>query len=595
MISSISGPGARAILDLKPILYWDALRSGVAHGAGIEGDGNVKITQVDDDSDPGTDEFGVWDPGNERWKFVTPTGDPDKVLGPAGMFYDGSLTQRWPSWTTTTLGFSAVSPTPAGALYEESGVYPDILDGATHNDVTVLDTDGESQAVIVEAGITLSASYSRIVQFFIKSEDGHNPMGLWNKLTDGDQETSGTAAWSAVNNAALTKDTNDPHGGTQCLKVAYVDTANPAASQTVFTIGNDYRVSGWVYGDGSTLPKVSYGDGTVIWTGSPTASWQYFEVELINAPHTDIHLINVTSGTGHAFFDDLIVMPYDERLAFIGLNSSSGTRTVSTSTWARPLPGSRGWWAIMLTTGSGSGTIYASISVPQDTGRWFVAAPSWYSIWSIMENVVRPPASPSAQSRGGWYIETTNSEIIMKPQGWIAGSIVLPDRSTSWGHKDLSGASNYRFLGMFNLDCTEGYRLRVSMSDSNDHLTVHLGTILSATIAYLDFQDDWNDFAGFGFVACWEVVNGSQYTTLYVNGEKLDAGTVTPGDWYAANLTPDVARIGISASSGTFGECWLSHFAMGRRIHRAYARALSKRMYELARGKRDQGFTEPDY
>jgi len=450
MINNIQGPGIRSILDLKPQFYWDAFRAGRSSGLGIEGDGNLKITLVDNDSRPVTDVVTKWDPGQERWHGVTVTASPEGVLGPSGNFYDGYILNSWSSWTSSYCGFAVVAPTPAGALYTNTGVYPDIIFGLTHCDEPVCATDGAIEDVIVERSITLSATYRRVFQVLVKSEDGNDPVG------------------------------------------------------------------------------------------------------------------NV----------------------YVGINSSAGTRVISASTWIRPLPGLRGWYAVLLSAAAGSGTRYVSISFKMNTGRWFYCAPMWFSTWSTMENVTRPPLMP-ANSRGGWYVTSTNSELIMRPEGWLAMSVVLPDRSVSNGHLDLSGAANYRFLGLLNLECVEGYRLRVSMSDTYDHLTVSMGTTVSSTIAFLDLTDDWNDFSGFGIVATWEISNGTRYVTLYCNGIKGDSVS-SPADWWPDNLTPNQLFLGISASSGTLAECWIPRMAMGRqRIHRSVARTLSKKMYDLARGKID--------
>ena len=278
----------------------------------------------------------------------------------------------------------------------------------------------------------------------------------------------------------------------------------------------------------------------------------------------------------------------------LGLNTTADTRTLSSSTWCRKLPGTRGWYAVMLGAGTGTGNYYASIGITKETGRWFVAAPIWYSRYSTFENVTRNvvpvDAGPTTYKDAQWFIATNTAQDgpNLTACGWLAMSVVLPDRSVSNGHLDYSGAANYKFLGLLNTEDGTN-RLRVSMSDTNDHLVVSIGTIAGVNGAYLDCSDDWLDFGAMGIVATWFVRDATYYAALYVNGQKLDSvATASPAAWFPQVATAwDKTYIGASGNDGTAAECWISRVAMGRSIlHRARARALSAAMQQMARGQR---------
>ena len=84
-------------------------------------------------------------------------------------------------------------------------------------------------------------------------------------FTDGDMENGGVGDWEAMNTSTLTKETTNPFGGSQNLKIERVG-AWGAASQTILTVGRTYRVTGWARGDGTATPSVKTGN-TWFWTG----------------------------------------------------------------------------------------------------------------------------------------------------------------------------------------------------------------------------------------------------------------------------------------------------------------------------------------
>jgi hypothetical protein len=225
---------------------------------------------------------------------------------------------------------------------------------------------------------------------------------------------------------------------------------------------------------------------------------------------------------------------------------------------------------------------YASISVKADNGKWEIAFPGFFNQYTGSERITRA-GWPRSDTRYQYAVKTSVAEMCLRPSGWLAMSVVLPDRSVSNGHTDNAGASNYRFLGLLNLDC-DTWRLRVSMSDTYDHLTVSLGTTAGTNFAFLDGPTAWNDFAPIGLVAAWEETNTSNYANLWINGERLDS-VVDPAAWFPQTPTAGTMYIGISDADGSPAECMISRVAYGtNRINRSTARALSARMRDLARG-----------
>jgi hypothetical protein len=201
-----------------------------------------------------------------------------------------------------------------------------------------------------------------------------------------------------------------------------------------------------------------------------------------------------------------------------------------------------------------------------------------------MEYITRMRFAPT-KSAGKWDVHTTNAEVVLRPTGWVAMSLVLPDRSThvTDPHTDYTGSPDYKFLGMLNLDCGL-YRLRIFMSATYALMAVSLGTTAGVNFAYLNGPPDWNDFHALGIVATWEQNNGHNYATLFVNGQKLDS-VADPAAWFPSNLAAGTMYIGISGADGTPAEAWIPRVAYGtNHMHRSYARALSYKMAQLARG-----------
>jgi hypothetical protein len=127
----------------------------------------------------------------------------------------------------------------------------------------------------------------------------YNPTNLF---TDGDMETAGVAAWTAGGGATLTKQTTDPHGGTQCLRVAG---SGGYARQVILTGGRTYLVTGWARSDGTAVPGVSIQTTPPFphWTGTNSTSWQYFSF-VVTAVGTAVDL-NMDASAGYVEFDNV--------------------------------------------------------------------------------------------------------------------------------------------------------------------------------------------------------------------------------------------------------------------------------------------------
>lgn len=146
-----------------------------------------------------------------------------------------------------------------------------------------------------------------------------------NILVDGDMETAGVAAWTALNNATLTKQ-GSAHGGAQCLRIARNGTNNPVAQQSILDIGATYRVIGYARSDGNALPRVTFVlTGTNEWTGTNSTSWQAFDFTA-TAVNANVQFVAVTStGTEYVEFDDIVITRLN-----IAANSLTGANTGAT-------------------------------------------------------------------------------------------------------------------------------------------------------------------------------------------------------------------------------------------------------------------------
>ncbi|HWA51560.1 MAG TPA: DUF2341 domain-containing protein [Patescibacteria group bacterium] len=125
-------------------------------------------------------------------------------------------------------------------------------------------------------------------------------------LTDGNMETSGTAAWTAGFSATLSKQTNNPHSGALVLRVASNGSLQGYAGQNILTVGNVYRIYGYARSDGTAIPKIA-GNSVTYWgSGTNSTTWQPFDVVLVASSGSLLALQNQTT-SGYVEFDDVTV------------------------------------------------------------------------------------------------------------------------------------------------------------------------------------------------------------------------------------------------------------------------------------------------
>lgn len=138
-----------------------------------------------------------------------------------------------------------------------------------------------------------------------------------NSLSDLDMEVSGVSSWGvAGGGTTLTKSSASPHSGTQALRVT--GGAAQYATQTVSVVGKRYKITGWGRGDGTSNPEVRFGS-VVIWSGTSSTSWQYFDCEGVFATNGTIYFYtNGGAGSNWVEFDDLSFQLMESRTDNIG-------------------------------------------------------------------------------------------------------------------------------------------------------------------------------------------------------------------------------------------------------------------------------------
>lgn len=135
-------------------------------------------------------------------------------------------------------------------------------------------------------------------------------------LNDGNMEAADTSAWTAYHSGALSKETTNPHGGTQLLRVSYNGSANPGTLQGPTTSGKRYRAHGYTRSDGTTTPYI----GPSLWSsGTTSTSWQEFDFEFIATSSNFILFCNATVAGQYVEFDDISVTEVNP---FNGTNTS---------------------------------------------------------------------------------------------------------------------------------------------------------------------------------------------------------------------------------------------------------------------------------
>lgn len=127
-------------------------------------------------------------------------------------------------------------------------------------------------------------------------------------LTDPGFET-GITSWLALNSATLTNPAGTRTGGsgTKVLRVAYNAVSNPGAYQAGVNVsGEVYRISGWVQGDGTRIPQLSFpGSGSAIQQFLAANSWQPFDLLYISDFTRSAYFGSAATAAGYAEYDDV--------------------------------------------------------------------------------------------------------------------------------------------------------------------------------------------------------------------------------------------------------------------------------------------------
>lgn len=170
----------------------------------------------------------------------------------------------------------------------------------------------------VGLSINTTGGYAEFDNFSVKE----------NLVLDSSMEASGTNDWIVANAAVLSKQTTTPHAGSQVLRIARNGAGSSlGAEQNILNIGKTYRATGFARSDGNTTPGLR-NFTTVLWTGSTSTSWQYFDVTF-TANDLRFRLTNNdTANNYYVEFDDVSLVEVSPMVGIptngVVLGSSSG-------------------------------------------------------------------------------------------------------------------------------------------------------------------------------------------------------------------------------------------------------------------------------
>ncbi len=152
--------------------------------------------------------------------------------------------------------------------------------------------------------------------------------GLPMNLVDAAMEAVGTSAWAA-GTATLSKQTTNPHGGNQVLRVTKNGGAYAYAYQTLLTSGHVYHVTGWARNSGhGEIPMMQLGT-SVNWTGASSTAWQAIDVTAA-ANNTTFYLLGSTPSAGnYVEFDDVSIIDVGTSAWSPGSSNATLTKTTT--------------------------------------------------------------------------------------------------------------------------------------------------------------------------------------------------------------------------------------------------------------------------
>ena len=117
---------------------------------------------------------------------------------------------------------------------------------------------------------------------------------------------AGCSDWTPGVAATLSKRHEDPYDGLQSLRITYDGAVAPFVRQTVMNIGSVYRVTGWARGDGAVGIPLIMEVGQILWVGTISSDYQYFDVTF-TALTTNFHLVLNNVAASWCEFDQVLL------------------------------------------------------------------------------------------------------------------------------------------------------------------------------------------------------------------------------------------------------------------------------------------------
>ncbi len=128
------------------------------------------------------------------------------------------------------------------------------------------------------------------------------------------ERTKAVEDWNEGNDAIVSKQVYNPKIDDQVIRVEHNGTNNPYTHQSIFTLGKDYRVTGWGRGDGNAYPRLYKVDGETWWAGTTSTDWQYFDVIMDDLSNSNIFITANTDTQGeYAEFDQVTVKEVESK------------------------------------------------------------------------------------------------------------------------------------------------------------------------------------------------------------------------------------------------------------------------------------------
>jgi hypothetical protein len=297
-------------------------------------------------------------------------------------------------------------------------------------------------------------------------------------LTDGDCEDSGVTAWPTLGGGVASKQTTFPYAGTRLLRItasAGAGAQTPRAYQNATTVGKTYRIQGYVRSDGTEIPKIANSSSHIIWTGTASTNWQYFN-ETFEASTNALFVrfdVNNPVGTEYAEFDDLELTLDDNYLADGDCENTGGTAGVDA-------------W-----------TVGNNATLTKQTGTPYEGAQVLRVAYNGTSN---PHAAQSVLKSGLTYrlkgVARSDGTYIPRILTSFGTTLFLGTTSTSWqpfdvtfsvsGNYDLFFRANATGAGYCEFDALEltpGYTSLLLDSDMDANGTTHWLTGNNATLS----------------------------------------------------------------------------------------------------------------